>query len=206
MESLASQTVRGDEARVDGLLPSRSVEMRSDLRRSLAAMAPELFGRALRMSRSTWVAEDLVQDTVERAIRFEAHYTPGTNLRAWVHQILFSVFVTRCRRARRERNALDHLTTDPCAWTSQDPAAEMTELSPSMRRALDSLPASFRDAVVLVDLQDMSYKDAARRLGVPVGTVMSRLFRGRRLLAQAVRGAEPMPTVADANDEVPVAA
>ena len=74
-----------------------------DLRQSLAAMAPELFGRALRMSRSAWMAEDLVQDTVERAIRFEAHYTPGTNLRAWVHQILFSVFVTKCRRNRRER-------------------------------------------------------------------------------------------------------
>jgi RNA polymerase sigma-70 factor (ECF subfamily) len=58
-----------------------------------------------------------------------------------------------------------------------------------MRRALDGLPSAFRSAVVLVDLEEMSYKDAARRLGVPVGTVMSRLFRGRRLLAQAVRGA-----------------
>ena len=159
-----------------------------DLRESLAAMAPELFGRALRMSRSSFMAEDLVQDTVERAIRFEAHYTPGTNLRAWVHQILFSVFVTKCRRGRRERNALDHLSSDPCAWTSQDAAAEMSELSPPLQRALDGLPRSFRDAVVLVDLQELSYKDAARRLGVPVGTVMSRLYRGRRLLADAVRG------------------
>ncbi|MEJ7729145.1 MAG: RNA polymerase sigma factor [Polyangiaceae bacterium] len=160
---------------------------REALRHSLARMGPELFGRALRMSRSPSVAEDLVQDTIERAIRFETHYTPGTNLRAWVHQILFSVFVTRCRRARRERNALDHLTTDPCAWTSPDAAAEMTDLSPPLRRALDALPKAFRDAVVLVDLQEMSYKDAAFRLAVPVGTVMSRLFRGRRQLAQAVR-------------------
>jgi RNA polymerase sigma-70 factor (ECF subfamily) len=160
---------------------------REALRHSLALMGPELFGRALRMSRSPSLAEDLVQDTIERAIRFETHYTPGTNLRAWVHQILFSVFVTRCRRARRERNALDHLTTDPCAWTSPDAAAEMSDLSPPLRRALDALPKSFRDAVVLVDLQEMSYKDAASRLAVPVGTVMSRLFRGRRQLAQAVR-------------------
>ena len=160
---------------------------REALRQSLALMGPELFGRALRMSRSPSVAEDLVQDTIERAIRFETHYTPGTNLRAWVHQILFSVFVTRCRRARRERNALDHLTTDPCAWTSPDAAAEMSDLSPPLRRALDALPKAFRDAVVLVDLQEMSYKDAAVRLAVPVGTVMSRLFRGRRQLAQAVR-------------------
>lgn len=175
------------------------------LRVSLAQMAPELFGRALRMSRSPSLAEDLVQDTIERAIRFETHYTPGTNLRAWVHQILFSVFVTRCRRQRRERNALDHLTTDPCAWTSPEAAAEMTALSPPLRRALDALPKSFRDAVVLVDLEEMSYKDAASRLDVPVGTVMSRLFRGRRQLAQAVR-AEGYRPESDAQMETAAAA
>lgn len=162
-----------------------------DLRKGLAEMTPELFGRALRMSRSTATAEDLVQDTVERAIRFEAQYRPGTNLRAWVHQILFSVFVTRCRRGRRERNALDSLSTDPCAWTSADNAAQMHDLSPPLARAVESLPKAFRDVVVLVDLQEMSYKDAAVQLGVPVGTVMSRLFRGRRQLAEAVRGAAP---------------
>jgi RNA polymerase sigma-70 factor (ECF subfamily) len=162
-----------------------------DLRKGLAEMTPELFGRALRMSRSTATAEDLVQDTVERAIRFEAQYRPGTNLRAWVHQILFSVFVTRCRRGRRERNALDSLSADPCAWTSSDSASQMHELSPPLARAVDSLPKAFRDVVVLVDLQEMSYKDAAVMLGVPVGTVMSRLFRGRRQLAELVRGGAP---------------
>ena len=160
-----------------------------DLRQGLIALGPELFGRALRMSRSPSIAEDLVQDTVERAIRFESHYQPGTNLRAWVHQILFSVFVTRCRRSRRERNALDVLSTDPCAWTLPDAAAEMRALSPGVARALGTLPASFQQAVVLVDLEELSYKDAAARLGVPVGTVMSRLHRGRKMLAEAIRGA-----------------
>ncbi|MCC6558101.1 MAG: sigma-70 family RNA polymerase sigma factor [Polyangiaceae bacterium] len=172
--------------------PGTSEGARADLRRGLVEMAPELFGRALRMSRSPSVAEDLVQDTVERAIRFESHYQPGTNLRAWVHQILFSVFVTRCRRSRRERNALDVLSTDPCAWTSQDAAAEMRALSPGVARALGSLPQSFRDVVVLVDLDELPYKDAAARLGVPVGTVMSRLHRGRKMLAAALRSAEGM--------------
>jgi len=122
--------------------------------------------------------------------------------------ILFSVFVTKCRRNRRERNALDHLSSDPCAWTSQDAAAEMSELSPSLKRALDELPKSFRDAVVLVDLSELSYKDAARRLGVPVGTVMSRLYRGRRLLAEAVRSGgtcETFPTE-ELSDETPAVA
>ncbi len=162
-----------------------------DLRKGLSLLAPELFGRALRMARSPQVAEDLVQDTIERAIRFEGHYQPGTNLRAWVYQILFSVFVTRCRRQRRERNALEILGTDPCAWTMPEGAAPMYDLSPPVARALESIPKGFRDVVILVDLEEMAYKDAAARLGVPVGTVMSRLHRGRKLLADAVRGGAP---------------
>ena len=161
----------------------------SDIRKGLVELKSDLFGRALRMSRCPAMAEDLVQDTVERAIRFESTYQPGTNLRAWVHQILFSVFMTSCRRGRRERDALSVLSTDPCAWTLPDAVGlEMSELSPPMARALESLPKSFRDAVVLVDLEEMAYKDAAQRLGVPVGTVMSRLHRGRKMLAEAVRG------------------
>jgi len=177
--------------RADLTTPSNNNATRNvahlELRRGLCAMTPELFGRALRMSRSPSIAEDLVQDTVERAIRFESHYQPGTNLRAWVYQILFSVFVTRCRRSRRERNAMEVLSTDPCAWTMPESILANAGLSPSLRRALDSLPTSFRDAVVLVDLEEMAYKDAAKKLGVPVGTVMSRLHRGRKLLAEAVR-------------------
>src|SRR5262249_8026561 len=121
----------------------------SELRQGLAEMAPELFGRALRMARSAPAAEDLVQDTVERAMNFEDHYQPGTNRRAWVYQILFSVFVTRCRRARRERNALANLSTDPCAWTMRDQAAEMVDLSPPVAKALASVPPVFREALVL---------------------------------------------------------
>lgn len=172
-----------------------------ELRRGLCAMGPELFGRALRMARSPHIAEDLVQDTIERAIRFESHYQPGTNLRAWVYQILFSVFVTRCRRLRRERNAMGVLSTDPCAWTAAEDVKEMAGLSPAMVRALDALPRSFRDAVILVDLEEMAYKDAAKQLGVPVGTVMSRLHRGRKALAEALRPAtapEPQADLAQA--------
>ena len=99
--------------------------------------------------------------------------------------------MTRCRRGRRERNALDVLSTDPCAWTMPDAAAAAcTSSRRPGKRALDSLPDGFRDAVVLVDIEEMSYKDAAERLGVPVGTVMSRLHRGRRLLADAMRATE----------------
>ncbi len=161
--------------------------VRDELRRGLAAVSPELFGRALRLSRSPHIAEDLVQDTIERALRFQAQYEPGTNLRAWMYQILFSVFVTRCRRLRRERNAMGILSTDPCEWTAVDHGKAAPGLTPSMKKALKSLPASFRKAVMLVDLQEMAYKDAAKKMGVPVGTVMSRLHRGRKMLADIIR-------------------
>ncbi len=161
-----------------------------ELRDGLIKLRPELFGKALRLARSREAAEDLVQDTVERAIRFQEQYQPNTNLRAWVHQILFSVFVTRCRRGRRERNALSVLSTDPCAWTAPEARAEMEQLSPPVKRALDGLPKGYRRVVVLVDIEEMSYKAAAKQLRVPIGTVMSRLHRGRRALADAMRGAE----------------
>lgn len=158
-----------------------------ELRKGVVSMTPELKNRALRMSRSAVLADDLVQDTVERALRFEQQYRPGTNLKAWVHQILFSVFITKCRRNRRERKALDVLYSDPNAWTAAPAVSETTALSPPTLRALDAIPAVYRESVVLVDLEEMSYKDAADKIGVPVGTVMSRLHRGRKMLAEALK-------------------
>ena len=160
-----------------------------ELRDGLVKLQPELFGRALRMTRSEALAEDLVQDTMERAIRFRSQYKAETNLRAWVHQILFTQFMNRCRKNRRERNALSWLSTDPCAWTVPDHGSAMVELSPPVKRAVENLPAGFRTAVVLVDIEEMSYKAAAEELRVPVGTVMSRLHRGRRALADELREA-----------------
>src|SRR4029079_16804233 len=93
--------------------------------------------------------------------------------------------------------ALEVLSTDPCAWTAPEKVSEMAGLSPSLVRALDALPASFREAVVLVDLEEMAYKDAAKKIGVPVGTVMSRLHRGRKLLAAALRASAQSDVPAD---------
>ncbi|MGH7294355.1 MAG: RNA polymerase sigma factor, partial [Polyangiaceae bacterium] len=132
-------------------------------------------------------AEDIVQDAVERALRFAGQYERGTNLRAWAFQILFSVFVTRWRRRRRERNALENLGNDPCAWTVPAgfvaPDCGPGALTASTRRKLDALPEGFRAVIVMVDIEQRSYREAARELGVPVGTVMSRLHRARKLLA-----------------------
>jgi RNA polymerase sigma-70 factor (ECF subfamily) len=163
------------------------IDASSELRRALVTLRGDIHARALRMSRSSSVAEDLVQDTIERAMKFESHYIPGTNVRAWVLQILFSVFITRCRRLRRERNAISWLSTDPNAWTVPSGNTPMQQLSPAIHRALADLPETFRRAVELVDLGEMSYRDAADKMGVPVGTVMSRLHRGRKMLAASLR-------------------
>ncbi len=163
------------------------------IERGLTEMVPELRVRARRLASDATVADDLVQDTIERALRFEAQYVRGTNLRAWAYQILFSVFVTRYRRARRERSALRVLSSDPCAWTIPDAFASIdarAPLMPKTREEIDALPGGFRAVVVLVDLEDHSYREAAARLGLPVGTVMSRLHRGRKLLASRLTGAE----------------
>jgi RNA polymerase sigma-70 factor (ECF subfamily) len=159
----------------------------TELRARLAAHWPDLYNRALRLARNDALAQDVLQDTFERALRFEDQYEPGSNLRAWLQRILLSVFVTRCRRARRERRALDHLMNDPCSWTLPDGLPAFQALSPTVARAVESLPDPFRRAVELVDLADVSYRDAASVLGVPLGTVMSRLHRGRRMLAEALR-------------------
>ena len=169
----------------------RSTDVASDereLHAKLVDLVPQLRVRALRLCNDSATADDVVQDTIERALRFAFQYERGTNLRAWAFQVLFSVFVTRWRRRRRDRAALGRLAVDPCAWTTPAcfaaPDAGDGVLTNSTRRTLDALPKGFLAVVVMVDLEQRSYLDAARELGVPVGTVMSRLHRARRLLAE----------------------
>ncbi|MDP9151909.1 MAG: RNA polymerase sigma factor [Myxococcota bacterium] len=160
-----------------------------ELQAGLVALLPDLQRRAIRLCGERATADDIVQDTIERALRFSGHYERGTNLRAWALRILFRVFVTRWRRRRREHEALEGLSRDPCAWTCPagflPPDGGSGALMPSAMRKLEALPDGFGAVVVLVDLEDHSYRDAAGRLGVPIGTVMSRLHRGRRMLAES---------------------
>jgi RNA polymerase sigma-70 factor (ECF subfamily) len=164
--------------------------------RDLVALRPELRARALRLTRNEAAAEDLVQDAIERALKFRAQFVPGTNLRSWAQTIVFSVFVTGWRRKRRERDAVKSLSIDPCAWTAQEAEvvdASMQELSPRVQSALEALPRAFREVVLIVDVGERSYRDAADALGIPVGTVMSRLHRARKQLASSlVEESEPL--------------
>jgi RNA polymerase sigma-70 factor (ECF subfamily) len=148
----------------------------------------------MQLSADRAIADDLVQDALERTLRFALQYRPGTNLRAWVYQVLFSVFVTKYRRKQREKRALGLLAADPCAWTKPEafPSPDATaRLTRTTERAVRSLPAGFRTVILLVDVQERSYREAALELGLPLGTVMSRLHRGRRMLAALLRDLGP---------------
>lgn len=173
-------------------IPTLAAHDRASLERALVALVPELRGRAYRLCGDPTTADDVVQDAIERALKFAKQYVRGTNLRAWVHQILFSVFITRYRRSRRDKSALRALAADPCAWTMPErfsaPDASVS-LTTRTQRTLDALPEAFRSVLKLVDLDELTYREAAIELGVPVGTVMSRLHRGRKLLASQLHEA-----------------
>jgi RNA polymerase sigma-70 factor (ECF subfamily) len=156
----------------------------SEVRARLTELMPQLRLRALKLCRDRDAADDLLQETALRALSFEASYKSDTNLKAWLHQVLFSVFITRCRRRRRASRFINEHASDPNLWCGDREGSRPNEgLSPPVQRAIQALPQQFGQVVVLVDLNDLSYSEAAEQLGVPIGTVMSRLHRGRRLLA-----------------------
>lgn len=156
----------------------------NEVRQKLSELLPQLRLRALKLCRDRDQAEDLLQETALRALSFEGSYKRDTNLKAWLHQILFSVFVTRCRRRRRSSRFIVEHAADPNLWCgTREPSRPNEGLSPPVERAIQALPQQFGRVLVLVDLHDLSYGEAAEELGVPIGTVMSRLHRGRKLLA-----------------------
>jgi RNA polymerase sigma-70 factor (ECF subfamily) len=136
-------------------------------------------------------AEDLVQDTYGRAFRSWQSYTPGTNLRAWLLRILTNLNIDRGRRQQRapqmtplEANdyyLYDKLAESDGAATDEERVVERLSQD-DIVSALSAVPHDFRDVIVLVDIGDFSYQDAAHILDIPIGTVMSRLHRGRRIL------------------------
>lgn len=158
----------------------------SEIRSAVRTLVPALSARALRLCRSRADAEDLVQETVLRALRFEHTFERGTNARAWIFQILDSVFISKMRSRSRERKALARFANDPNLTSGVTSPVPLTLVTNEMHVALGALPSKFRTVVELVDLREHSYREAAEELAVPVGTVMSRLFRARKILKGAL--------------------
>ncbi len=153
-----------------------------------------LYRRALSLCRNPVDAEDLVQETYLRAFRFFDQFTPGTNCRAWLLTILRHTFIGRVTRGAREVVGPDDDTVeralDRCAGLSATPEEEFFHhviTDRHLATAMDGLSPSFREAVILADIDERSYREIAQMCELPIGTVMSRLARARGLLRKALR-------------------
>jgi RNA polymerase sigma-70 factor (ECF subfamily) len=157
-------------------------------------LSDQVYRVARRLVGSREEAEDLVQQTYERAFRAWRQFTPGTNLRAWLLRILTNLNIDRGRRQQRspQTTSLDTEAGDYFLYNKLE--SQVPEENPDEERVLERLsqdsvvealadvPHDFRDVIVLVDIGEFSYADAAQILDIPIGTVMSRLHRGRRIL------------------------
>jgi RNA polymerase sigma-70 factor (ECF subfamily) len=157
-----------------------------------------LYRTGLRMTRNPQDAEDLVQETYLRAFRFFDKFEPGTNLRAWLFKILTNTYINRYRKqaASPRVDSLDeseefalynHLDTEAASRGGSVEAQVLDRFAESdIKAAIEALPEAFRMTVLLADVEGFSYNEIADILGIKKGTVMSRLFRGRRLLQKAL--------------------
>jgi len=166
------------------------------------ALMNGLYGTAVRLTRNGDAARDLVQDTYLKALRAEARFEPGTNLKAWLYTILHNTWRNRRRDAARARVFFDSDATDAAVdagrpgvveTTTPESALLRTVLDADIKAAVDALPDVFREAVWLRDVEDLSYQEIADALAVPIGTVMSRISRGRKLLHAALASRGPLP-------------
>ncbi len=159
----------------------------------------QLFKSALRMTRSVEDAEDLIQETYLKAFKYYQRFSEGTNLKAWLFKIMKNTFINSYRKKKLQppkvdfddvqegleetlMDAFHDPVSDPEGWIM---AAEMDH---DVRRTLVELPHDYKMVVLLADLEGFSYKEIADILEVPVGTVMSRLYRGRRMLERSLLG------------------
>jgi RNA polymerase sigma-70 factor, ECF subfamily len=193
----------------------------------------QMYPSALRLTRDRCDAEDLIQETFARAYQKFDQFTPGTNLRAWLYCIMSRTFLGMCRtRSRRPAEVLaadlHEAATDRAGLVPASRSAETLALESvsdsAIMRALGELPSQFKTVIYLADVEGYQYADIAAMMGTPLGTVMSRIHRGRQMLrskltaelaavphAPAVQGVPPAPaipgvTAAPGSDAVPIAA
>ena len=173
--------------------PPSPDDRRAGFEREALVHLDSLYRLALRLSGNEADAEDLVQEAMLRAYRSWERYTPGTNAKGWLLTILRHLFINEYRRKRRHPESVDLDTIEPFALLDEkqeeDPQTAFFDriVDEEVLRAVDQLPEAFREAVMLSDVEGLSYEEIAKVLEVPVGTVKSRLYRGRRLLQGKLR-------------------
>ena len=157
----------------------------ADTPNRLVGHIPDLRRYARALTGDAWAADDLVQDTLERACARWQLWRAGSDLRAWLFTLMHNLFVDGARRALRQQVPVQDVQDELAA------APAGTEQALDLQRCLLRLPEDQREVLLLVSLQDLGYEDVARITGVPVGTVMSRLSRARSRLRELMEGARP---------------
>ena len=165
----------------------------ADFERDAMEFAPQLYSAALRMTRNPADAEDVVQETFLKAYRAYDSFTEGTNLKAWLYRILTNTYINKYRKAQRRPNEVElgelqdlylykRLGESSGATESAESTALDMFVDEDIIDAIESLPENFRLPVLYADVEGFSYKEIAEILDIPIGTVMSRLHRGRKAL------------------------
>ena len=196
---LDSGTPTGEEFRLPTELQPDEADQRAEQFEELAMpLLDQLYGAALRMTRNPADAEDLVQEAYAKAFAGFHSFKPGTNFRAWMHRILTNAYINHYRKRQRQpaQYPTDEITDWQLAAAAEHTSTglrsaevEAMELLPDdeIRAALAELPEEFRMAVYYADVQDLPYKEIAEIMDTPLGTVMSRLHRGRKQLRELLR-------------------
>ena len=216
------------ETMPDEVAGERPQVERVEFEKAAMPFLDSLYNTALRLARNAQDAEDLVQETYLKAYRAYAQFTPGTNLKAWLFRILKNTFINEYRRRQAVPKESDFAAIEDSFESEVSPEATgqiknpeeealETAYDENVQKALDGLPSDYRMAVLLADIEGFSYKEVAEILEIPIGTVMSRLYRGRKLLEETMlqyarsrgylragerparwRGDEPSPAEAEA--------
>ena len=184
--------------------PSSAPSSADDFSAEALQFLQPLFATAMRLTRNRADAEDLVQDTYVKAFRHSGQFKRGTNLRAWLYTILHNTWRNRRRDASRDAVDVDSEQAEQLAAggvggeqiETPEGILMRSTLDADLQAALDSLPEAFREAVWLRDVEEFTYAEIAEMLNVPIGTVMSRISRGRRMLFEKLSPAAPVPAEA----------
>ncbi len=177
--------------------PTDDAALRDRFERDVLPLLPNLYAAALRMTRNPADAEDLVQDTYLRAFRGFSGFKEGTNLKAWLYRILTNSFINTYRKKQRQPQTVEGpddidewYLFDKLGGRNVEVSAETEVLDKipdeAVKAALESLPENLRLPVLLADVEGFSYKEIAEIMDTPIGTVMSRLHRGRKALQKAL--------------------
>ena len=189
-----SAAVSEAQPEVDARRIAEEARDRARFEEEVLALSDQVYRVARRLVSTREEAEDLVQETYVRAFRSWRSFTPGTNLRAWVFRILTNLNIDRGRREQRTPDTQPMEEGDYYLYNRLEESGGLDDEERVVERlsqdsivdALAAVPHNYRDVIVLVDIGDFSYQDAAQILDIPIGTVMSRLHRGRRMLKRAL--------------------